>query len=855
MSLPTATRSSLEAIVREHQQRSTDARDRVIGVRARPAWAEPPFSLEGDPVRIVGCASSLAVRAELAERDDPTEWLVILTDRDERDLGADVLGRLVRRRLHTLDPWNAVAASFGATGFDPSLRKLPELADALLEHRPASGYARTSGAVLDRDTAWLAFCEQVVGLRGLDRDPQSALLTWLSASHADALVTGLGERLGDGLWAWLHDRVGDVAAFAAKLLQSGRGRDAIALGLSARLLLGHDDQVTSRVRGRFEAITGTKLTDAALASLAGAAERSSEDADRARSDAVLQELDAVQIAHRSDILPAAFAARLERTGDALLAALDAPVELGVAAEALKTCELHRDSVMQAPRLDAARMALRLARFVAAPPKETPASLADAADAYAGEGAFVDMGRRLMWRGESEPSLIRAYKALDDRLLEVRERQNRRFAELLADWLGSASSDPRIVSVENVLSTVVAPIANTNPVLLIVLDGMGWATWEEFVPDVDRLGWDEVIDERVGSRRVGVATVPSLTTYSRTSLLCGETRAGTQKDEKAGFPAALAPAGAVLFHKADLIPAQGSTVAPDVLQAIADAQTRVVGVVINEIDDALSGGLLPDRRFRVAEIGPLMRVLEAAFDAGRVCIVTADHGHLVDYEGKYRSSEGRSERWRPATSPTEEGEILLAGRRVLAGDGRVVAPWTERVRYTTGKSAGYHGGATPQEMLVPVAVLVPRGVEVDGYQSAAPAQPQWWDEDAFVPELALVRGVTSPVDAPPPEPSWIAELLRSSLYASQRERFGRTAPDDERVRRILAHMAARGDRGTVAGIAQTIEAPEHRARGAVAGLRRVLAVDGFDVLTVSDEDVLLNRNVLVQQFGLGGGNKT
>jgi len=280
----------------------------------------------------------------------------------------------------------------------------------------------------------------------------------------------------------------------------------------------------------------------------------------------------------------------------------------------------------------------------------------------------------------------------------------------------------------------------------------------------------------------------------------------------------------------------------------------VGVVINEIDDALSGGLLPDRRFRVAEIGPLMRVLEAAFDAGRVCIVTADHGHLVDYEGKYRSSEGRAERWRPATSAAEEGEILLSGRRVLAGDGKVVAPWTERVRYTTGRSAGYHGGATPQEMLVPVAVLVPRGSEVDGYRSVASGQPRWWDEGASLSAFDPVRGLSSAFDAPPREPSWIAELLRSPLYLTQRERFGRTAPDDERVRRMLAHLAARGDRATVAGIAQTIDTPEHRARGALAGLRRVLAIDGFDVLTVSDEDVLLNRNVLVQQFGLGGGIK-
>ena len=51
----------------------------------------------------------------------------------------------------------------------------------------------------------------------------------------------------------------------------------------------------------------------------------------------------------------------------------------------------------------------------------------------------------------------------------------------------------------------------------------------------------------------------------------------------------------------------------------------------------------------------------------------------------------------------------------------------------------------------------------------------------------------------------------------------------------------------------IDAPEHRARGALAGLRRVLAVDGFDVLSVHEDDVALDHRLLAQQFGLGGGH--
>ena len=212
------------------------------------------------------------------------------------------------------------------------------------------------------------------------------------------------------------------------------------------------------------------------------------------------------------------------------------------------------------------MAVRLARRLGAGASAEPASLADAAARYADDSASVDLARGRIWRGESEPELIEAYRNLDERLFELREGENRRFAELLADWLKADSSDPRIVGVENVLPGVVAPLARDEPVLLIVMDGMSWPTWVELAADLPRLGWDELADEKVGGRFIGVATVPSATTFSRTSLLTGGLRSGTAKDETKGFAAALAgkAAGAILFHKAELIPEGGGNVAPDVL---------------------------------------------------------------------------------------------------------------------------------------------------------------------------------------------------------------------------------------------------------------------------------------------------
>jgi len=848
---PAASPSALEAIVREQQQRSSDGRSRVVGVRAQPTWEAGPLTVDGESVRVVGCASALAVRAELAERDDPSEWLVILTDREPRDLGVDVMSRLTRHRLQTLDAWLAVCVSFGARELDPALRSVPDLAAALLEHRPSSGYTPTAGVVLDRDTAWLAFAQHVLGLVGIERDPQAAVLSWLSSTTAEVALGGVGTSVAQSFWEWLGERAGVVAPFGRTLLASGRGREATALGLCTRLLLDAKDAATARVHGRFDHIVGMKLDDdAPLVALAEAAERSAQPADLARSDAMVGELDAREIVYRSAHIPLGLEGRLERAGAAMLTAIDDPSVLADAGATLDFCRAHRDSERLAHRLEALEMAIRLVRYLAVPMRDDAVSLAESASSYAGNDAFVDLARRLIWRGETEPSLISAYRTLDERVFEVRQAANKRFAELLADWLVAGSTDRRILGVEEIIAEVIAPLASERPLLLVVLDGMGWQTWLELAPDLDRNGWDEFIDEGVAGRRVGIATIPSLTTYSRTSLLCGALRTGSQTDEKAGFPSALVPLDTVLFHKADLVPSGGSTVAPAVLEAISDPSRRVVGIVINEIDDALSGGLLSDRRFRIPQMGPLSSCLDAALDAGRLCVVTADHGHVVDYEGAYSGAGGGAERWRPATGDKDDNEIVLSGRRVLAGDGRVIAPWTERVRYTTGKSAGYHGGATPQEMLVPIAVFAPRGAEVPGYRAAAPATPAWWDEEALLPPpiQQTPREATTLLEISPASPEWVEQLLRSQLYATQRGRFGRTAPDDERARRMLSCIAARAGRATVAAIAQAIDAPEHRARGALAGLRRVLAVDGFDVLSVHEDDVALDQMLLAQQFG-------
>jgi hypothetical protein len=177
---------------------------------------------------------------------------------------------------------------------------------------------------------------------------------------------------------------------------------------------------------------------------------------------------------------------------------------------------------------------------------------------------------------------------------------------------------------------------------------------------------------------------------------------------------------------------------------------------------------------------------------------------------------RGDRWR-GTGAVRDGEVDMRGGRVRADAGgqAVVMAWSERIRYGA-KGAGYHGGASPQEVVVPIAVLsaneVPRerGLPTHGalrdWVEAPPAEPPWWRDDE--PPLAAVSVVApqSPPESrrratpqpdlfsvPPPDRSaWVNQLFTSPTYEAQRRLAGRGAPGDDSLRLVLLALDARGD---------------------------------------------------------------
>src|SRR5262249_44497102 len=314
------------------------------------------------------------------------------------------------------------------------------------------------------------------------------------------------------------------------------------------------------------------------------------------------------------------------------------------------------------------------------------------------------------RGDRVGPLSEAYMMLADAVTSRREAENRQFADLLAKWTESGSRSEDVIKIEDVLHQVVAEVAKSLPVLLVVMDGMGYAVFCELLEEITDRGWVEIAPEGKPWPTPVIAALPSITEISRASLLCGKLTRGTSSDEATGFGAnevlrnLSRTKPPILFHKNSLAEL-GRNANSDLLQEISSEKRKVVGVVINVVDDHLLKGEQLSVPWKLEHIPTLEHLLYAARDAGRAVIITADHGHVLERQTIYRqpaSPATAGERYRGADGKPEADELLVSGSRAIPG--KIIAPWSERVRYAT-KKHGYHGGLTPQECVVPCCVLV------------------------------------------------------------------------------------------------------------------------------------------------------
>jgi PglZ domain len=933
----TATRATLPVLrALLDQARRKDFRYGVLGVRARPEWTGTATFTHADvPVRVVPCVSALAVREALLERVRD-QWLVVLTDRPDDDLGAGVLSHLVWQRLRTPDPWDAVRLRFAATGVDPALTAATddrEIAVGLLVASPASGWPPAPGGVLTRDHALGAVAAAHLGLTDPVVDATS-VLGWTADLAVVTRVVDLRALAGDALTGtvldWAAGRAGAAGQPLRHLLRAGETRDAVPLGLVAGLLTQPAPEAMQLAREaliRLEPrLGGTAPAPAVLRSWAAESaaviagmlqdpgSRANGEALLARADELLTASRAAGLADGSDLLPSGVTRRFASLAGTLRTALagaagrehanpDLPQIAGAALADIERAwtrvATHRLAEAD-PRTAAFHAAVRLARWLADSAAVGGTSLPPLLDRHAGSDAWVDSAVNDAAPGASDPDLGAGLAAVLAAVRARRAAHDVAFGRALATH---TSDDPAAVSgvhagirhLEELLPDVVLPLARSAPVLLLILDGMSAGVGAEVVASVlSRTGdgWAEALLPGQTSRAAALAVLPTLTEVSRASLLCGELRAGGQDAERRGYDAltgAYGLPGAALFHKKPLDSSRlGYAVADDVAAAIADVTGHpLVTCVLNTIDDALDRSDPGGTEWGADAVKHLVPLLDRARHAGRIVVLTADHGHIVERrQGTQRAyasiSSGRS---RAAIEPAADGEVLVTGRRVLLPERRSVLAVDEQLRYGPLK-AGYHGGAAPAEAVVPVAVLVPGAVPDDvKLQLAPPQEPAWWIDPIapaapIPPAPAAATPAPRPADfrrrpqdvtptlfdepdvepaAPPPghaapaSPA-SAALLRSAAYAAQKKIAGRVSVTDEQLRRLLdALLAAPGHRLVPAQAATALAVSPVTLRGAVLHAQRLLNVEGYPVLRVDADGstVILDEVLLREQFGIRG----
>ena len=252
------------------------------------------------------------------------------------------------------------------------------------------------------------------------------------------------------------------------------------------------------------------------------------------------------------------------------------------------------------------------------------------------------------------------------------------------------------------------------------------------------------------------------------------------------------------------------------------------------------------------------------------MVTSDHGHVLE-AGTSQLAGGENERWRLFDGDVAAEELIFEGPRVahITGVKRIVVPWSETVRYSR-KKQGYHGGASPQEVLVPIGVFATPDRIFAGWEALPEAQPVWWRSAETLLAAAPPASAQPRRDAASPVEiqgslftqttassevelgtDWIDRLLGSAVFQAQRRLAGRVAPDDRVVEAFLKALEARHDRITRHGLAQALGQPDFRLRGLLVGLQRLLNVDGYQVVAVDEtsDTIELNRQLLNTQFQL------
>ncbi|MEQ8667593.1 MAG: BREX-2 system phosphatase PglZ [Pirellulales bacterium] len=898
MSVGMLSSQQVRSLVEDKWQRDIDAM--AVGLHVAPSMHGPgEVDFDFGTAKVVRADTVFEVREALLAAEKKKHRLVLMTGLQQNDLGHDVVGRLARSRLFPVDHWASLCSLFKAKELDRSICE-PAIAQALMEYAPPDGYPPVSAGLLDGGTVWRAICRHVFDMG--EREPDLVtLLLWASSEKGAKRYEAAGDEICTSLRRRLIHNLGDAADSILKFIESKAWSDALALAVACQVVFGSgDDSTLDAAAARMEQYHDNKPIPKTVGRTLGrVAVDAIADLDRhddprdaqqhlQRADELIEQFLCEEHAFRNTLSRMSFEQRLGRLGHAIEAVVKKTGDNSITdcEERLAEIVEHRMAKLgrNKDQVSKAAMSVRLVRWL----NQTPGKLSsftDHASHHIREMSFVDWAREPLCRGEDVADLSAAYQLLDRTILERREEMSAAFAKSLADWSAVGSKDAGVLGVEDVLSRVVSQVVDAgNRVLLVVLDGMSWAVCHELLEDIRQDHWFEsTLDESSAPPAPVIATIPSVTNFSRASLLTGGLAKGDQNLERKNFEANKSLTEVcdkryppVLFHKKDITEGNRGAISDEVSKKLLSSVYKVVGVVINAIDDRLSNAQQVVDHWSLSRISPLRALLRLARDSGRVVILASDHGHVWHRpDGEYRPHD-ESSRWRSNDGKCGEDEIVLEGSRVVAGDKSVIVPWTEKVYYGRQQN-GYHGGATPQEMVCPLILLTDKSSAYMGLARCEYPKPDWWSaapvaspevaepqvtitvpQKVGLPTLFDMEPEETPVAQPTNEPKqttetadWIAALLGSQAYKDQKAMIRRHPVENEVMQACLSALNSSGGIMTPTAFAKSANVPMARLDGLVVKMQRVLNVDGYEILTLdrNENRVELNVGKLKRQFDL------
>ncbi|MGI2111258.1 BREX-2 system phosphatase PglZ [Shewanella frigidimarina] len=917
-SIPSAILSQLQAIY----ERDVNADSIAI------VWPEDipkvvaKSVINGIKVTIISCVSELDMRETLVDHQDLAlnqgESLVMLSKYDVVHLAKDILARLWRNEPQRISPWKSLQQLIKVRVIDPRLTRKNGrwLAEALLGCFDRYQTEINFGEVLDQEKAWKALALGYLSYSESVLDLQS-LFSWSMSNDVSALLKKLPEDVNDNLGDWLNQGIPGFSELIETLLHDGHGNDLLSIGLVCSVLfhpeLEKSDLVdVAGIHGARAIFRDRHLSSNAIhiKVLARFGEESTAaalffikdkgfkfvDSTLGKAEQILASIGGLSAVGLSEILPRSYQYRLSSYALSLVEVISKN-DIENADAALLSLQKHILASMasQSKQVERALMALRLARWL----KREDACVEGAAkliDDYIYNGSFVDWARSIVWVGDVHDELNKVYHQIIDLACVKREKQNQKFSEQLAAIARGDKLEESKIPVENALEKLVSPIAQKRPVLLLVMDGMNEAVYRGLTEDLINSGWLEVRDSLTAKESCLVAALPTITKISRCSLLSGALTEGLAADEKKAFAshAGLKKVTSikyppVVFHKADLQQAGTGSLNSDVRSKIANKDYKVIATVINAIDDQLKSSAQVSVDWSLGSIALLRQVLEAARDAGRVVIVTSDHGHVLDHDSQFLnptdSTVSNGERYQLSGSQISKNEVFVTGDRVVTPTKGVTLPWSEKVRYTKGKNLGYHGGGSLQEVVIPLGVFISANDELEGWSEVPRTMPSWWYQDLItevVTESVLsyqtldqpkvekkksakakkVEAISEVmedmfggpvVDEPKPKNTqscWIDAMFESAIYQTIKARSGRGIKD-EQLHEFLELMEAHQGQVMETMIIRQLSIPKLRIRGFLSGAQKLLNVDGYPILSVDrdSQTVKLNINDIKQQFEL------